>query len=376
MKRMIHFQKDFKLFEIIVYAVLWLVIFFIPFFHYRVYGTIVWDKVLEEWVSMLGFLLIFLLNVSVFVPKFLFKKHYFNYILLVLLCSGFFVSVTLKVQDAISFKSELEMPPMEIGPGMPPMELSSQMPPPRGFNPNSDQVKGSAYIHFLDYLLIAILIIAASTSFELFSRWIKEERKNEQLENERLKSELALLRNQVSPHFLMNTLNNILALIELNPEKAKDAVIRLSTLMRYLLYDTSAGKTSLHKEVGFIESYFVLMKLRYSKEVDLKLEVPEELPDLTIPPMLFISFLENAFKHGVSYNRDSFVFFQLEIEESRLKCHICNSVHPDKEKPSDHYSGIGLVNVKKSLDLLYPDNYILNIDNNGQEFTVSLSLPI
>jgi LytS/YehU family sensor histidine kinase len=265
---------------------------------------------------------------------------------------------------------------MEIGPGMPPMELSSQMPPPKGFKPNPDKLKKSFYLELLDNLLIAILVVAASTSFKLFSRWLNEERKNEELENERLKSELALLRNQVSPHFLMNTLNNIYALIAVDTDRAMDAVIRLSTLMRYLLYDTNAGTTSLIKEVGFIESYFSLMKLRYTKDIDLKLELPDNIPEIAIPPMLFISFLENAFKHGVSYQKKSFVLFHIDIDGSRLNCTIRNSVHSNKEKPCDHYSGIGLVNVKKSLDLLYPKSYTLNIDNKDNEFTVSLSIPI
>jgi len=255
------------------------------------------------------------------------------------------------------------------------MELSSQMPPPKGFKPAAEQVTQSIYIRFLDYMLIAILVVAASTSFKLFSRWLNEESKNEELEKERLKSELALLRNQVSPHFLMNTLNNIHALIVVDQARAKDAVIRLSTLMRYLLYDTSLGRTSLAKEVEFIESYFSLMKLRYTKDVDLKLTLPQDIQDIPIPPMLFISFLENAFKHGVSYQEPSFVYFQLEIDGSRINCFIRNSVHPNKTKSNDHYSGIGLANVKKSLELLYPKNYMLDIKDDGIEFIVSLSIP-
>lgn len=245
-----------------------------------------------------------------------------------------------------------------------------------GFKPTADQVGKSSWWNFLEFFLIAILILAASTSYKLFLRWINEERKNESLENERLKSELALLRLQVSPHFLMNTLNNIYALIVVDQVRAGDAVIRLSTLMRYLLYDTRAGKTTLPKELEFIESYFMLMKLRYPKNVDLRFEGPETIPDIPIPAMLFISFLENAFKHGVSYENKSFVHFKMETEGSRLSCFIQNSVHPGKMRSNDHYSGIGLTNVKHSLNLLYSDHYVLDIQEESSTFTVKLTIPI
>ncbi|MCX6308376.1 MAG: histidine kinase, partial [Bacteroidia bacterium] len=227
-----------------------------------------------------------------------------------------------------------------------------------------------------EYFLISILILAGSTSYKLFLRWINEERKNEALENERLKSELALLRLQVSPHFLMNTLNNIYALTTVDQERAGDAVIRLSTLMRYLLYDTRAGKTTLPKELEFIESYFMLMKLRYPQNVELIFEQPSSIPDIAIPAMLFISFLENAFKHGISYENKSFVHFKMSTKNARLNCFIQNSVHPGRMRSNDHYSGIGLTNVQQSLNLLYPNEYILDIQKEESAFTVTLSIPI
>jgi len=159
-------------------------------------------------------------------------------------------------------------------------------------------------------------------------------------------------------------------------ERAGDAVIRLSTLMRYLLYDTRAGKTTLRKELEFIESYFLLMKLRYPTNVDLQFQQPETLPDMPIPAMLFISFLENAFKHGVSYEHKSFVHFKMTAEADRLHCWIQNSVHPGKIRSNDRYSGIGLSNVKNSLDLLFPGTYQLDIQQEASTFTVSLSIPV
>ena len=174
----------------------------------------------------------------------------------------------------------------------------------------------------------------------------------------------------------MNTLNNIHSLIDINTEDAKDAVIRLSTMMRYLLYDTSQGKTSLVKEIGFIRSYISLMQLRFSEHVQVTLDVPNEISDIQIPPMLFISLLENAFKHGVSYQKESFVKLSLNISNNRLNCTIKNSKHNKTIEKRSKYSGIGLTNIKKSLELLYKKNYQFNIHESELEYIVHLSVPV
>jgi LytS/YehU family sensor histidine kinase len=224
-------------------------------------------------------------------------------------------------------------------------------------------------------VVISFLIVGSSTAFKVISQWLFEENRRKDVEKEQLKTELALLRHQVSPHFFMNTLNNIHALIDINTEDAKDTVIRLSTMMRYLLYDTAHGRTSLKKEINFIESYVSLMRLRFSSKVMVTVDVPKLIQDIQIPPMLFISFLENAFKHGVSYQHESFVLFKLDIADQRLNCTIQNSKHVNKELSDSRYSGIGLTNVKKSLELLFGKDYTLDILDNENEFTVNLSVP-
>ncbi len=369
-------SNRFKKTEILVYSLIWLTVYLVPFFHDRVFGSVVWEKLWADWAMVTGYLLLFLLNVYLLVPYLLFKKRYLFFSAVILLFSASTVFLTLDMSQRINAPKAAEMPPMEIGPGMPPMELGHGMPATIGFKPNSEQVGKSTLWTFLEYFLISILILAGSTSYKLFLRWVNEERKNESLENERLKSELTLLRLQVSPHFLMNTLNNIYALIAVDQERAGDAVIRLSTLMRYLLYDTRAGKTTLRKELEFIESYFLLMKLRYPTNVDLQFEQPETIPDIPIPAMLFISFLENAFKHGVSYERKSYVHFKMSTHDSRLNCFIQNSVHLGRMRSNDRYSGIGLTNIKDSLNLLYPGQHVLDIQKEETVFTVSLSIPL
>ena len=173
----------------------------------------------------------------------------------------------------------------------------------------------------------------------------------------------------------MNTLNNIHALIDINTETAKNAVIKLSTLMRYLLYETAQGQTSLRKDVDFIVSYISLMKLRFTDNVTVTYEIPKQIPDIQIPAMLFVSFIENAFKHGVSSREASYVDFKILIQNQSICCIIKNSKHSESQQFDKKYSGIGIQNIQKSLDLLFDENYSLEISDNKSDFEVKLIIP-
>ncbi len=362
--------------ETIIFMVIWMGIFSFPFFQYRTNNEVDWTKVNADWIRMSSFLVIFLLNAYYLVPTILFKKKYLYYIGITLLVIVAVVSTNIGLHLLLTPPEPLSMPPMDLGPGMPPMELGSKMPAPMGYRPPLIPQQKSILMFFADDILIAVLVVAAGTTVKIMSQWLMEESRRKDVEKEQLKTELALLRHQVSPHFFMNTLNNIHALVDINKDTAKDAIIRLSTLMRYLLYDTAHGRTSLKKEVEFIESYITLMELRFSKKVTITIEVPQNIPDIQIPPMLFISFLENAFKHGVSYQTTSYVHFKLELTDKRLVCNIKNSINKNKENIDKTYSGIGLTNIRKSLELLYQKDYTLQINDSNNEFDVNLSIPL
>jgi LytS/YehU family sensor histidine kinase len=229
---------------------------------------------------------------------------------------------------------------------------------------------------FADNLIICILLLSAGTATGMMKKWLSEEKLRIGAEKEQLKTNLALLRHQVSPHFFMNTLNNIHSLIEIDTAKAQDAVERLSTLMRYLLYDSAQNTIELKKEIEFIHSFISLMQLRHSDEVDVKTVIPEQIPDAQIPPMLFISLIENAFKHGVCYPLKSYIYFELRIQETSLHCTVKNSKHKNTANQHGEYSGIGLDNIKDSLMLLYEDSFRLNILDTENEFEVTLSIPV
>ena len=367
---------NIRIIELVVFIVIWMAIFSVPFFNQRISNEVNWGKVLGEWIMMLSYLVIFLLNTLFLVPKFLFQKKYKSYLIFTFISIITVVSVTVFARFFLAPPQPLAMPPMNFGPGMPPMELGPGMPPPMGYKPVVTLPPKSIYMVFLDNLILSLLVVGVGTAIKMVSQWLNEENRRKDLEKEQLKTELALLRHQVSPHFFMNTLNNIHALIDINAEDAKNTIIQLSTMMRYLLYDTAHGKTTLKKEIEFIESYITLMKLRFPEKVAVTLSLPKQIRDIEIPPMLFISFLENAFKHGVSYKAESFVSFKIELTTNWLISIIRNSKHSNLGISEASYSGIGMANIKKSLKLLYGNDYTLNIVEDENEFEVQLTIPV
>jgi hypothetical protein len=368
--------QNIKIIELSVFVIGWMAIFSIPFFSHRINNALEWNKLVGEWIRISSFLIIFLVTIYVMVPKFLFQKKYLLYFGFAFLVILLVLGLNLLLGLVLNPPQPLSMPPMDLGPGMPPMELGNGMPAPLGYRPANLPEQKSLVMTFIDNLIISVLIVGAGTSIKMMSQWLKEEDRRIDSEKEQLKTELAFLRLQVSPHFFMNTLNNIHALIDINPEDAKNTIIELSTMMRYLLYDTAKGHTTLKKEIAFIESYITLMQLRFPRKVAVTVEVPENICDVQLPPMLFISFLENAFKHGVSYQASSFVSFKIEQTADRLKCNIRNSKHISYEKPDRSYSGIGLTNIKQSLNLLFGKDYQLDIHESDIEFEVQLNIPV
>jgi hypothetical protein len=372
----IQMNKTFKIevIEALIYGVIWIGVFSIPFFNQWGYSALDWDKMLSEWLRILGFFMIFLLNIMVLIPKFLIAQKYKVYTISAVVTIVVVTGAGLIFKELL-FPQPLTMPPMNLRSGIP-MELGSGMPAPIGFVPKGKTGNDSLTLLIFANLIISFLIVGSSTTFKVVGQWVIAEDRRKDMEKDQLRNELAFLRHQVSPHFFMNTLNNIHSLIDIDSEDAKDAVIRLSTMMRYLLYETSHGHTSLKKEIGFIESYISLMQLRFSENVKVSLEIPKKIPDIEIPPMLFISLLENAFKHGVSYQNESFVLFSLQVIGSKLNCTIKNSKHNQNNNSGNKYSGIGLTNIKKSLELLYGKNYELEIKDSGTEYHVYLCVPI
>lgn len=279
--------------ETVIYIILWIIVLLMPIFISNTELGIEWTRVQREWIRISPFLAVFLVHNYLLFPHFFIgekRVFYFISVLVLIVAAGLLGDVVGELFNQQTGETI----------GRPPMgeELPMGNRPPMGRAPRQPQPWHKI---FIDNFLVSVLVVGFNAAIKLTVIWQAEEQRNKELEKEKLKTELAFLKNQVSPHFFMNTLNNIHALIDINSEDAKESVIKLSKLMRYLLYDSDEGRTSLVKEIEFIKSYVDLMKLRFTEKVKVKLSFPETVPNIEIPPMLFTSLLENAFKHGISY---------------------------------------------------------------------------
>ena len=231
-----------------------------------------------------------------------------------------------------------------------------------------------------DVLSIAVLLLmfGANLGTKYYFRSRRDQRKLEELEKQNLEQRLEYLKYQINPHFFMNTLNNIHALVDIDPSKAQETIRELSKMMRFVLYEGDRSGVPLTKEFEFIRNYTKLMQLRYSDKVKITVDIPEEAPDVTIPPLMLISFIENAFKHGISYQHDSFIEIKLEISTpSPLSSNLLFTCRNSKaEVPNQEKGGVGLANVKKRLDLLYDKSYTLEIKDEADIYIVKLKLPL
>ena len=200
-----------------------------------------------------------------------------------------------------------------------------------------------------------------------------DQKKLLRLEKENLEQQLEYLKYQINPHFFMNTLNNIHALVDIDAEKAKSTILELSKMMRFILYEGDKQGVPLTREFDFIRNYITLMELRYTDKVQIRVNLPQQAPDRLIPPLMLITFIENAFKHGISYQHPSFIDIMVDVLDDRLHFTCNNS---KAEKSNQEKGGVGLTNVRQRLKLLYDNNYTLHIQDNPDTYQVQLTIPL
>jgi hypothetical protein len=360
-------KKQKQLIEVFAYVAICLILFTIPLIDSEGQGVLLDHRTYNSWIRISVFILLFLLNSYVFVPQLLFKKERILYIVILIA----FISL-------LTILWELFMPLWDVN-----KSLMDTIPPPNDrigpsdmmHRPPPKPIGPGRPVMLFNNILISILVIGLSTALRVTQKWIQDEKSLRELEKEHLSSELSFLKNQLSPHFFLNTLNNIHSLIDVDKKNAQKAIIELSTMMRYLLYESDKGLSKLTKEIAFIRNYIDLMKLRMDEKVSLSIDLPEEITEVKIPPLLFISFIENAFKHGISYKQASFVKISLMQSETTLVFSCVNSNHQQKERLDD-VSGIGLRNIKKRLDLLYAEKYDLAIQEDLETYSVQLKIPL
>jgi len=220
------------------------------------------------------------------------------------------------------------------------------------------------------------IVFLISTTLRMSIEWFKNERLRRELENEKLKAELQVLKAQIDPHFFFNVLNNICSLARKKSNDTEKFIIKLSELIRYNLYENKSEKFFLEKEINFLKSYIEIQQLRIDKNAIISFDYKNTDINLMIEPMILFPFVENAFKHGISYQNTTEINIKISTESNKLFFEIDNPITDKSANISYECSGIGLNNVKKRLNLLYPEKHILDITSDESVFKVSLIIEL
>jgi hypothetical protein len=225
-------------------------------------------------------------------------------------------------------------------------------------------------------IVLFLLVFVFSTGIKVINQWLRTEQRNKEIANEKLKAELGFLKAQINPHFLFNTLNNIYALASVQSEHTAAAVMKLSSIMRYVLTEARNDLVPLEKEIQFTSHYIELQKMRLTDKTIIDFTVQGDPLGRQIAPLLLLPFVENAFKYGISTRERSPIRILLEIKKDSLYFSICNQKHLSTMLRVTDNTGIGISNTKRRLDLFYEDKYALNIEDKSSDFSVKLKIPV
>ncbi|RFZ81333.1 histidine kinase [Mucilaginibacter terrenus] len=287
---------------------------------------------------------IFYINYLVLMPRFLDNKKYKTYTLALVITVVVFGLA--KYGVAFAFKHDVLM----------------RM---------KDKVVIGFWSYFTSTIFTTLIFIFLSTVLKFTIDWFLNERVQRDLENQRLSAELSFLKSQINPHFLFNSLNSIYSLAYQKSDTTPEAILKLSEIMRYMLYECNDNKVDLAKELQYLQNYIDLQKIRFGNKAFINYEVNGEVTNQQIVPLLLISFIENAFKHGVANDPASPITLRINLTDGHLYFFVQNKKHSHNRDAS---GGIGLINVRRRLDLLYPSKYNLEIRDEDDTYTCQLSL--
>ncbi|WP_159517299.1 sensor histidine kinase [Sunxiuqinia indica] len=315
---------------------------------------------------------IFYLNYYLLIPQFLSNRKFKEYagtvigVLIIVYCLS-----TLNQPKPSEFKKEFIPPPIRF--------KKEFIPPPIRENSMAFvDVKPARKHRFFDFgiLILSTISIAVSTSIYGTKEWFVNENQLKEIENQKLSAELSFLKAQINPHFFFNTLNGIYALARKKSDQTPEIILKLSELMRYIIYEADTVKVLLSREVAHIENYIELQRIRLNEMFDVSFNVKGNTGLKQIEPLLFSVFLENAFKHGVDYTQPGEIMINLEIRDDELIFFIQNPIAKRVPKSTNGNNGVGLKNIKKRLNLVYPRRHELTITTNDNKYTVELKLSL
>lgn len=346
-----------RIVEVLIHVIGWGIVFGFPFLMMSRSGfNITWmDYLRHGSIIPLSFLIVFYVNYYFLIPRYLFEGRIRQYLLLntvLILC----IAAGAHLWQEYAFHNYVK-DAVEKG--------GRRKGPPK-------------WIFIMRDVFSMILTVGLSAAIKMSGRWVQMDAARREAEKSRTEAELKNLRNQLNPHFLLNTLNNIYALIAFDADKAQTAVQELSRLLRHVLYDNQQNFVTLDKEMDFIRNYIELMRIRLSSNVTVETQFDIKLDSRTeIAPLIFISLIENAFKHGISPTEPSFIRIHFSESPGEVRCEITNSYHP-KNQADKSGSGIGLEQVQKRLELTYPGRYawLQGESEDGKEYKSRLVINV
>ena len=235
-----------------------------------------------------------------------------------------------------------------------------------------------SYFFLVNSLPSTVASTTLAMSIKLAKNWLQTQRRQQLLEKEKLETELKFLKNQFNPHYLFNTINSIFFLIHKNPDRASASLAKFSELLRYQLYECNDLQISLDKETGYLENFIELEKLRQNNNMEISVNLNHTRDnDAVIAPFILMTFVENAFKHVSKHtDKPNWIKIELLLRRQQLQLIVCNSAAPGERTAIPYYGGIGLENVQRRLDLIYPGKYQLDVENKGETFETRLVLQL
>ena len=371
--------------QIVIHIAAWLCFLLLPFLFFPRPREVDLAYLEEYYFTTLfiinnGFLIAFYyLNSYVFIPRLLDQKKFLGYIALILALLIFFC-VLPRIYHGL-FPNAAPFSGVQSGrpataPFNPGQGNGVQFGQPGG-RPGPPRVRP---VISVANLAVFLLVFVFSTGIRVINRWLRSEQRTKEIANEKLKAELSFLKAQINPHFLFNTLNNIYALATAQSEQTAAAIMKLSSIMRYVLTEARNDLVPLEKEILFTSHYIELQKMRLTDKTIVDFSVRGEPFGHQIAPLLLLPFVENAFKYGISTRERSPINILLEIQKDSLNFKICNQKHLNTLLRVSDNTGIGISNTKRRLDLFYEDRYTLDIQDKpnerNNEFIVHLKIPV
>jgi two-component system LytT family sensor kinase len=339
----------------VIHALLWIILIIVPLLLFRSpEHKIKWAIQVFSWM---GLILIFYFNYFLLIPKLLNKGRFLIYGLTIFALMALTYAAVYGLQSRDSLIIELK---------------SSNFPPPHeGWeNMASSMLKGRGAVA----MITCFLMLAISTSIKVTEQWYANEKERKEMETQKLSAELTMLKQQINPHFFFNTLNSIYSLASRKSEKTPEAIIKLSELMRYIIYESDKEYVPLRKELDYISNYVELQRLRIKDDVEVIYKTEGEYNEIMIEPMLLLPFIENAFKHGIDYSQSCRILIVVSVSKDKLRLLVENPLIREKNFSIEESSGKGLLNSRKQLELLYSDNHELKIFDENDKFRIELTL--